>query len=107
MGFQVGEWLHDVPDKEFDASGKRTIVKRLCFGPLEAQIWFELKDGSYSHETHFIEGIQAGEVYVNGISKPEMLEVLRCEIILCQKYGKPEQVSLFQVEINRIESLIS
>lgn len=103
MGFQVGEWLHEVPAKEFDTAGKRNLVKRLCFGPLETQIWCELKDGSYSHEIHFIEGIQDGEVYVNSISKSEMLEVLKYEIALCQKYGKPEIVSLFRNEVERIE----
>ncbi len=106
MSFQVGEWWHEAPGKQFDAAGKRVVVKHLCYGPLETQIWYELQDGSYSLEIHFIEGIRAGEAVVDCVNKLEMLEVLKSEIALCQRYNEPELAALFQVEVDRIEKLI-
>lgn len=102
MGFQVGAWWHEAPGKEFDAAGKRAIVKHLCFGPLETRTWYELKDGRYNYEVHFIEGMQARDIFVDLISRSEMFEVIKSEMILCQKYNLPELASLFQIEIERI-----
>ncbi len=103
MDFWVGKWLHKAPDKEFDAAGKRAIVKHLCFGPLETRIWHELKNGQYHYEVHFIEGIQAGDVFTDCIGRSEMMEVIRAEIALCQKYNKRDLAALFQAEIERME----
>lgn len=103
MEFQDGKWFHEAPGKQFDAAGKRAVVKHLCFGPLETRIWYELQDGSYSCEIHFIEGVQAEDVFADSVSKAEMLEVLKSELVLCQKYNKLELASLFQAEIDRIE----
>ena len=104
MNFKVGEWWHDLPCRESDASGRRAIVKHLCFGPLETRIWYELRNGQYQYEIHFIEGIQAGDIFTNSVSKPEMMEVIRTEIELCQTYGKPEWVSLLLAELVRMET---
>ena len=103
MGFWIGEWLHEGPDREFDAAGKRAVVKHLCFGSLETRIWYEFRDGQYCCEVHFIEGIQAGDVFSDRISKPEMMEVIRAEIALCQKHGERDMAAFFQAEIGRME----
>ena len=52
MGFWVGNWLHDPPSKEYDSTGKRAIIKHLCFGPVETQTWYESVDGQYYCELH-------------------------------------------------------
>lgn len=33
--FWIGPWNHIGPDEEFDSEGKRVIIRKLCFGPLE------------------------------------------------------------------------
>lgn len=102
MGFKIGTWLHDAPDVGFDASGKQAIVKHLCFGPLETQIWCKLIDGRYCREIHFIEGLQAGERYTDFIEKSEMLKVIDNEIALCEKYSEMSLAAQLQVEREKI-----
>ena len=102
MSFMVGTWLHDAPDVEYNASGKQAIVKHLCFGPLETHIWYKLKDGQYCYEIYFIEGLQQGEQFIDFISKPEMLEVIEAEIVLCKKYNDTSLANLLQIEKEKI-----
>ncbi|MDE7297817.1 MAG: hypothetical protein K2N94_03165 [Lachnospiraceae bacterium] len=104
MGFWVGAWLHDTPDTGYDAKGKRAVVKHLCFGPLETRIWYQCKDGQYCREIHFIEGLQAEELFTDFISKSEMLKVIEAEIALCKKYNQTELSVLFQAEKEEIET---
>ncbi|MCI8373732.1 MAG: hypothetical protein HFI75_15320 [Lachnospiraceae bacterium] len=104
MGFWVGAWLHDVPDTEYNASGKRAVVKHLCFGPLETRIWYKVLNGQYCCEIHFIEGMQAEESFTDFISKAEMLEVIEAEIVLCKEYNETELAVLFQAEKEKINS---
>ncbi len=104
MGFWAGAWLHDAPDSEYGADGKRAIVKHLCFGPLETQIWYESKDGQYFCEHQLIEGLQAGDRFVDAVSRRDMLEVLANEIALCEKHSKPEWSLLFQAEKEKLEN---
>ena len=105
MGFWVGRWLHDIPDTGYDAEGKQAIIKHLCFGPLETRIWYKWKGGQYCREVHFIEGIQEGELYTEFISKSEMLEVMKAEIALCEKYNEIELAVLLQAEKEKIDLL--
>lgn len=102
MGFWVGSWLHDIPDREFASDGKQVIVKHLCFGPLETRIWYKLEDGQYCREIHFIEGLQEGERCVDSISKSEMLKVIENEIDLCKKYNETDLSILLQAEKEKI-----
>lgn len=102
MGFMVGAWLHEAPDKEYNSSGKQAIVKHLCFGPLETQIWYKLKDGRYCREIHYIEGLQAGERYTDYIETSGMLEVIGDEIALCEKHNETDLAALLQVEREKI-----
>lgn len=102
MSFRVGTWTHNAPDTEYSASGKRAIVKHLCFGPLETRIWYKLIDGRYCREIHFIEGLQAGERFTDFISKSEMLEVVESEIALCKKHGVIDMENLLQAEKEKI-----
>ena len=45
MEFWVGTWLHVIPDQKDSADNdKRIIIKHLCFGPVETQIWYQSKD---------------------------------------------------------------
>ena len=98
----MGAWLHDEPDRTFDSRGNRAIVKRLCFGPAETQIWYETADGQYFCERHMIEGIQAGARFVDFISKSKMLEVLKSEIAVCETCNAPELAVLFQAEKEKL-----
>ncbi len=102
MGFCVGAWMHDAPDTEYDASGKQAIVKHVCFGPLETQIWYKRMDGQYCREIHFIEGLQEGERFTDFISKAEMLEVIEAEIALCKNHGETNLAALLQAEKEKI-----
>jgi len=102
MGFWVGDWLHNAPDTKYNANGKQSIVKHLCFGPLETRIWYKLTNGQYCREIHFIEGIQAGERFTDFISKTEMLEVIESEIVLCKKHNETNLALLFQAEKEKI-----
>ena len=101
MGFWVGAWLHDVPDTEYNASGKRAVVKHLCFGPLETRIWYKVLNGQYCCEIHFIEGMQ-GRMTV--LTDEELLEVIEAEIVLCKEYNETELAVLFQAEKEKINS---
>ena len=103
MGFWVGNWLHDPPSKEYDSTGKRAIIKHLCFGPVETQTWYESVDGQYYCELCIIEGLQAGDVFLDRISKAKMLEVIITEIDLCKRLGEAELAAAFQAEKDRIE----
>lgn len=102
MGVWLGPWLHDEPDRTFDSRGNRAIVKRLCFGPAETQIWYETADGQYFCERHMIEGIQAGARFVDFISKSKMLEVLKSEIAVCETCNALELAVLFQAEKEKL-----
>ena len=45
MEFWVGTWLHVIPDQKDSAGNdKRIIIKHLCFGPVETQIWYQSKN---------------------------------------------------------------
>jgi len=102
MSSSIGAWLHDAPDTGYNTSGKQAIVKHLCFGPLETQIWYKLIDGQYCCETHFVEGIQEGERFTESISKSEMLTVIEAEIALCKKHGETDMATLLQAEKEKI-----
>ena len=102
MGFWVGAWLHKRPDTGYDSSGKQAIIKHLCFGPVETQIWYKLKNGQYCCERNFIEGLQEGERFIDFISKSEMLELIENEISLCRKYGEAGSAALLQAEKEKI-----
>ncbi len=103
MGFWAGNWLHDPPSKEYDSTGKRAIIKHLCFGPVETQTWYESVDGQHYCELHIIEGLQTGDVFLDRISKAKMLEVIITEIDLCKRLGEAELAAAFQAEKDRIE----
>jgi len=96
-------WVHEAPDKEDDSSGKQAIVKHICFDPLEARISYKLKGGQYCREIHFIEGLQAGELYTEYIGASEMIEMIDGEIAFCKKYGDTYSVKLLQVEREKIK----
>lgn len=97
MEFWVGTWLHVIPDQKDSAGNdKRIIIKHLCFGPVETQIWYQSKDGQYYYEYHIIEGLQAGDLFLYCISKSEMIKVINTEIALCNQYEKPELAALLQ-----------
>ena len=103
MGFWVGNWLHDPPSKEYDITGKRAVIKHLCFGPTETQTWYESVDGQYYCELHTIEGLQAGDVFLDRISKAKMLEAINTEIELCKQFNEAQLAALFRAERDRIE----
>lgn len=103
MGFWAGNWPHDPPSEEYDSTGKRAIIKHLCFGPVETQTWYESVDGQYYCELHILEGLQAGDVFLDRISKAKMLEAIITEIDLCKRLGEAELAAAFQAEKDKIE----
>lgn len=103
MRFWVGNWLHDPPSKEYDITGKRAVIKHLCFGPVETQTWYESVDGQYYCELCIIEGLQAGDVFLDQISKAKMLEAIVTEIDLCKSLGEAELAAVFQAEKDKVE----
>ncbi|MCI8423947.1 MAG: hypothetical protein HFF50_10555 [Lawsonibacter sp.] len=104
MGFWVGKWLHDPPSAVYDSTGKRAVLKHLCFGPVETQIWYVSADGQYYRELHIMEGPQAGDLFLDRINRAEMLEAITAEIDLCQKNGETELAALFQAEKDHIQN---
>ena len=103
MGFWAGNWLHDPPSEEYDSTGKRAIIKHLCFGPVETQTWYESVDGQYYCKLHILKGLQAGDVFLDRISKAKMLEAIITEIDLCKRLGEAELAAAFQAEKDKIE----
>ena len=104
MSFMAGAWLHESPPRECGANDKMAIIQHLCFGPLETRIWYARKDGQYCREVHFIEGTQAGEVYTDFLRKSEMLEAVKAELALCEKYHDMEAVGFLTAEKEKLEN---
>ena len=52
---------------------------------------------------HIIEGLQAGDIFRDRISKAKMLEAIITEIDLCKRLGEAELAAAFQAEKDRIE----
>lgn len=104
MEFWVGQWMHCAPDEKYDANGRRNIIKHMCWGPLETQIWFETSDHKYYYEEHIIEGILEGDKTLEAISKIEMIKAINDEIILCKKYSASKLIPLFENEREKIEN---
>ena len=94
--------MHSAPHREFDAEGKRAVASHACFGPLETRTWYETRDGRYFRRIYIIEGLQAGDVFTDFISREEVREVLEHEIALCRQYGKSDMASLFQKEKDKL-----
>ena len=103
MGFWVGNWLHDPPSKEYDSTGKRAIIKHLCFGPVETQTWYESVDGQYYCELHIIDGLQARDVFLDRISKAKMLEAIITERGRDFRRAEVAETDLNQTKRNQID----
>ena len=76
--FWLGSWMHTMPEKK---SEQFDIIKRLCFGPLETEI-FGLMDGKFFKEYHYIEGVCEGNIEFSFISCADFLKELEYEIEL-------------------------
>ena len=98
--FWVSHWLHCPPEREF-VNGRRVILKKLCFGPVESRLWFVTEDGRCWYEESISEGIQAGDRFLEPISREALLRLLDSEIALCQRLQQLEASSLFQEEKER------
>ncbi len=95
--FWVGSWLHCPPEEEF-VNGRRILLKKLCFGPGESQVWFVTEDGRCWYEETILEGIQAGEHLLELVSRETLLGILDSEITICQRLNQTEARLLFQKE---------
>ena len=98
--FWAGSWLHCPPEREF-VNGRRTILKKLCFGSVESQIWFVTEDGRCWYEESIQEGIQAGDRFLEPVSREALLRLLVSEIALCLRLQQMGACSLFQEEKER------
>lgn len=61
------------------------------------------RTAKYYCELHIIEGLQAGDIFLDQISKAKMLEAIITEIDLCQRLGETELADVFQAEKDKIE----
>ena len=52
---------------------------------------------------HIIEGLQAGDIFHDRISKAKMLGAIITEIDLCKRLGGTELAAVFQTEKDKIE----
>lgn len=101
--FWVGSWLHSPPNNTF-VNGRRTIVTHLCFGPVETRTWFVTEEGERFYEEQILEGVQAGDQFLEPVSKAELLQVLDHEIALCQSMHCTDAQLRFQAEKEYLES---
>lgn len=87
--FSLCGWYHRMPDEKFDSKGRRAVICKLCFGPLETDFYGIEKDKFY-HEYHYIEGVLEDEIEFSYISKDAFLNELGKEIELSIKYNADE-----------------
>ena len=98
--FWVAHWLHCPPEREF-VNGRRVILKKLCFGPVESRIWFVTEDGRCWYEETIQEGIRARDHFLEPVSREALLRLLDSEIAVCQRLQQLEACALFQAEKER------
>lgn len=72
-------------------------------GPRSPKAQYWRVDGQYYCELHILEGLQAGDVFLDRISKAKMLEAIITEIDLCKRLGEAELAAAFQAEKDKIE----
>ncbi len=84
--YWVGSWLHEMP-KETQKDGRQDIIIRLCFGPLETDIW-GIKDGKFFSEYHVIEGFE--DYTFEYVDAETFFKELDYEIEVCRKRGFTE-----------------
>lgn len=83
--FWISGWHHVMPKEKCDSHGRREIICRLCFGPLETDI-YGIENDKFYHEYHYIEGVLEGEIEFDYISREEFIKELEYEIRLSIKY---------------------
>lgn len=66
-----GHWFYALPEEK---GARYDVVVRLCFAPLETDIW-GIKDGLFFHENHKIEGIDAA-LNFQEVSQDEFYQAL-------------------------------
>lgn len=98
--FWVAHWLHCPPEREF-VNGRRVILKKLCFGPVESRIWFVTEDGRCWYEENIQEGSRTGDHFLEPVSRKALLRLLDSEIAVCQRLQQLEACALFQAEKER------
>ena len=99
-GLWAGRWLHGPPEAGF-REGRRAIVKRQCFGPLEAWAWGVCDGGGYYREIQVLEGLP--EKTLEPITRSELLEVITREIALCREHQAEELAGLLEAERKALE----
>lgn len=102
-GFILGSWHHVLPNKTFDLNGRRGIVRHLCFGPLETQIYGITSDNQYYYEYSILEGIEEGERTFYFIDKGELLKAIDKEILLCRENHAEKMMQILEEERDLIE----
>lgn len=98
--FWLDGWHHIIPQKECDNKGRRAIIYRLCFGPLETDS-YGIENDKFYHEHHYIEGFLEGEIDFSYINKEEFIKELEYEIKLSMDY-ESDQLTQFLLEIKDI-----
>lgn len=101
--FWVGAWLHRIPAEAPWVDGRRCLIEKLCFGPLEAWVYGITQDERCYYECHMMEGIREGERLVEDISTKDMLKAIDAEMELCRKYHAEELISVLLAEKRKIE----
>ena len=95
-GFFVGGWEHAMPDNRRDSNGRLDIIIRLCFGPLETDIYGIDYKGIFFHEYKYLEGLQEGDVDYTIISDLLFFKELDYEIILSKKNNDDKRKDALQ-----------
>lgn len=95
-GLWIGPWFHQPPETA-RKDGKRVLLRRLCFGPAESWVWYEL-DGAFFREVRGLEGLQTGEASVDAVSRDDLRRLLDAEAVLCESQGGASLAALFRAE---------
>lgn len=98
--FWVASWLHCPPEERF-VNGRRTLIRHLCFGLAESRVWFVTEEGRCFYEERIMEGPQAGDVFLEPVSRENLIHLLDKEISLCRQLNREELIPLFLREKER------
>ena len=87
VSYWVGGWEHILysPDEIHDEE-KKTVIRQLCFGPLET-CEYGVDGGKFYFENRVLEGIDEGDSIFENINKEHFLKVIENELTLCEKHA--------------------
>lgn len=103
----MGKFYYEIPNFKYDTNGNMVIIKKLCFGPIEAIIYGITQDKKFYFDWTYPEFYPSDselEQEYRFITKEEILEAIKIEISICEKEGETELVEQYIKAINMIQS---